>query len=62
MENYEYEDQPLSADFKERLNAHSEDEDQNTANALRAGLDDYELDEEDIDILEQMSISRRQWP
>ena len=56
MEDFEYDDQPLSADFKERLNAHSEDDDQNTANALRAGLDDYELDEEDIDILEQMSV------
>ncbi len=56
MDDFEYEDQPLSPEFKERLNAHSEDEDQNTANALRAGLDDYELDDEDIDILEQMSV------
>lgn len=42
----------LDEQLAERMAALSEDEAAIRANALRAGLEDYELDEEDIDLLE----------
>ena len=50
-EQDEYGDIPLSADFVEKLNALPDEEAENRALALRTGLEDFDLDEDDLDVL-----------
>jgi len=50
-EQDEYGDIPLSAEFVEKLNALPEEEAENRALALRTGLEEFDLDEDDLDVL-----------
>ncbi|MEY4310597.1 MAG: hypothetical protein RLZ71_523 [Actinomycetota bacterium] len=53
MSEQEFEfDQPIDPEFVEKLNSLSDDEEEARAKALRAGLDDYELEGEDFEVLE----------
>lgn len=47
----EFEASPMSSAFVERLDALSQDELDNRERALRAGLDEFDLDDEDLDLL-----------
>ena len=47
----DFDAEPISAEFVERLQGLTEAELDNRANALRAGLDDFDLDDEDLDLL-----------
>ena len=51
-EQDEYGDKPLSPDFVEKLNSLTDDEADNRARALRSGLDDFDLEPEDLDVLD----------
>ena len=50
-EKDEYGDLPISADFVEKLNVLSDEEAENRALALRTGLEDFDLDEDDLNVL-----------
>lgn len=50
-EQDEYGDLPISSDFVEKLNSLTDDEAENRARALRSGLDDFDLDEDDLNVL-----------
>ncbi|MEN9748062.1 MAG: hypothetical protein RLZZ603_754, partial [Actinomycetota bacterium] len=51
-EQDEYGDKPISPDFVEKLNSLTDEEAENRATALRSGLDDFDLDEDDLRVLE----------
>jgi GTP-binding protein len=51
-EQDEYGDKPLSPDFVEKLNSLTDDEADNRARALRSGLDDFDLEPEDLEVLD----------
>ncbi|MEY2915120.1 MAG: hypothetical protein RL530_547 [Actinomycetota bacterium] len=50
-EQDEYGDLPISSEFVEKLNSLTDDEAENRARALRSGLDDFDLDEDDLSVL-----------
>ncbi|MEN9714944.1 MAG: hypothetical protein RJA35_411, partial [Actinomycetota bacterium] len=50
-EKDEYGDLPVSAEFVEKLNSLTDEEADNHAVALRSGLDDFDLDEDDLRVL-----------
>ena len=50
-EQDEYGDLPISSEFVEKLNSLTDDEADNRARALRSGLDDFDLDEDDLSVL-----------
>ena len=52
MSNEEFEDQPMPADALERINTLSDEEAENRTRALRSGLDEFELEPEDFDVLD----------
>ncbi|NDC48833.1 MAG: GTP-binding protein, partial [Micrococcales bacterium] len=54
MDDQEFEYDSADPAFSKRLESLSSEEEAARANALRAGLSDYELDEEDIRILEEL--------
>lgn len=51
MSEEEFEDVPFDPATLERLNAITDEEAENRAKALRAGLDDFDLEAEDFDVL-----------
>lgn len=51
-EQDEYGDKPLSPEFVEKLNSLTDDEADNRARALRSGLDEFDLEPEDLDVLD----------
>jgi GTP-binding protein len=57
MDEQEFNEEGLDPAFIERLNSISTEEEEARVNALRAGLADYELDEDDIDVLEQIGAA-----
>ena len=57
MDEQEFHEEGLDPAFIERLNSITTDEEEARVNALRAGLADYELDEEDIEVLEQIGAA-----
>ncbi len=54
MEDQEFDFEQSDPKFVDRVNSFTPEEEDATANALRAGLVDYELDEDDIFILEEL--------
>jgi len=57
MNEQEFEYGEFDPEFADRLNSLSSEEEQARANALKAGLEDYELDEDDVRILEELGDS-----
>lgn len=53
MSEEEFEDVPFDAATLERLNSISDEEAENRAKALRAGLDEFDLEAEDFDVLNE---------
>ena len=51
-ERDEYGDLPISSEFVSKLNSITDDEAENRAAALRAGLDDFELEGDDLAVLD----------
>jgi GTP-binding protein len=51
-EQDEYGDLPVSPDFIEKLNVISDEEAENRALALRTGLEEFDLDEDDLSVLD----------
>jgi len=51
-EQDDYGDLPISSQFVEKLNAISDDEAENRARALRSGLEDFELEGDDFEVLD----------
>jgi hypothetical protein len=47
-EQDEYGDKPISPEFVEKLASLTDDEAENRAKALRSGLDEFDLDEDDL--------------
>jgi GTP-binding protein len=54
MDDQEFDFDSADPEFSKRLEAISSEEEISRARALRAGLADYELDDEDIQILEEL--------
>jgi GTP-binding protein len=54
MDEQEFEYGEFDPEFADRLNSLSSEEEAARANALKAGLEDYELDEDDVRILEEL--------
>ena len=54
MDEQEFEPEFENSDFFERVNSLSDEQALATENALRAGLEDYDLDEDDVRILEEL--------
>jgi len=48
----EFEAEPVSPQFIEKLKSFSTDEEELRANALRSGLEDYELEEDDLELID----------
>ena len=57
MDEQEYFEEGVDPAFIERLNSMTTDEEQARVNALRAGLNEYDLDEDDIEVLEQLGAT-----
>ena len=57
MDEQEFNEEGLDPAFVERLNLISTEEEEARVNALRAGLADYDLDEDDIQVLEQLGAA-----
>ena len=51
-ERDEYGDLPISSEFVSKLNSITDDEAENRAAALRAGLEDFELEGDDLAVLD----------
>ncbi|MEN9956348.1 MAG: hypothetical protein RLY34_1155, partial [Actinomycetota bacterium] len=52
MNEEEFLAEPAAPEFIERLQNMSTDEEESRARVLRSGLEDYDLDDEDFDVLE----------
>ncbi len=52
MFDEEFEAEPVSPQFIEKLKSFSTDEEELRANALRSGLEDYELEEDDLELID----------
>jgi len=57
MDEQDFDAEAVDPEFLERLNSLSSEEEEARVRALRVGLEDYELDEEDIQVLEEMGIA-----
>jgi GTP-binding protein len=57
MDEQEYFEEGVDPAFIERLNSMTTDEEQARVNALRAGLNEYDLDEDDIEVIEQLGAT-----
>jgi GTP-binding protein len=57
MDEQEYFEEGVDPAFIERLNSITTDEEQARVNALRAGLNEYDLDEDDIEVIEQLGAT-----
>jgi GTP-binding protein len=51
MDEQDFDAEAVDPEFLERLNSLSSEEEEARVRALRVGLEDYELDEEDIQVL-----------
>ncbi|MTA58788.1 MAG: ribosome biogenesis GTPase Der, partial [Actinobacteria bacterium] len=51
MNEEEFLAEPAAPEFIERLKTMSTDEEESRARVLRTGLEDYDLDDEDFDVL-----------